>query len=126
MLVAQSMVLEIRKCRVQGSPAGEMLQLPTKTLPPRRCCQTKLLAVQEGIPTILLGVWIWITLAKSPAEAKFLNAPEREHVARQVKVNKVAFSDVRIANDGLISTRQGALHQLWEQANGSNHTSKLR
>lgn len=45
---------------------------------------------QEGLPTIGLGVWIWMTMAPSPLEASFLTVPEREHVAKSIKRNKVA------------------------------------
>ena len=44
---------------------------------------------QEGLPTVCLGVWIWMTLAPTPADAKFLGPLERDHVAKQVKQNKV-------------------------------------
>ena len=45
--------------------------------------------VQEGLPTIGLGVWIWYTLAPSPQEATFLTQAERDHVSRAVLKNKV-------------------------------------
>ena len=35
--------------------------------------------LQEGLPTVCLGVWIWMTLAPTPADAKFLAPLERDH-----------------------------------------------
>jgi MFS family permease len=43
----------------------------------------------EGVPTILAGLWIWLTLAPTPEKAKFLAPAERAWVARRVEENKV-------------------------------------
>ncbi len=45
--------------------------------------------VQEGLPTVALGVWIWYTLAPTPQEAAFLTQAERDYVSRTVQQNKV-------------------------------------
>lgn len=44
----------------------------------------------EGVPTVVLGVWVWLTLAPAPLEASFLTQPEREYVHQRVKANKVS------------------------------------
>lgn len=42
----------------------------------------------EGVPTIVVGVWIWLTLAPTPEKAKFLSLEERQWVTRNVQRNK--------------------------------------
>jgi MFS family permease len=46
------------------------------------------LFLMEGLPTVAVGIWIWLTLAPRPAEAKFLSPDEQTWVAKQVQDNK--------------------------------------
>jgi hypothetical protein len=45
--------------------------------------------MQEGVPTVALGIWIWYTLAPCPQEARFLTQVERDYVSKIVHQNKV-------------------------------------
>ncbi len=53
----------------------------------------------EGISTIALGVWVWLTLAPAPLEAKFLSPSERDWVHQRVKSHKVCLPCSTPAHD---------------------------
>lgn len=42
------------------------------------------LFIMEGIPTVLLGIWMRSALVESPAKARFLQPQEREWVQQRV------------------------------------------
>lgn len=49
---------------------------------------------------MLLGAWVWATLAPTPLEAGFLTQPEREYVHQGVKSHKVCESLTCASLDG--------------------------
>lgn len=59
----------------------------------------------EGLPSIVLGVYIWATLAARPSEASFLTPPEREAIAEEAARQKVRCQVV---------TRSATIHLVYQ------------
>lgn len=53
------------------------------------------LFILEGVPSVLLGIWMWFRLPSTPAEAAYLYPAEQDHVLQRVLSHKDS-----IATDG--------------------------
>ncbi|BDA43829.1 Putative tartrate transporter [Coccomyxa sp. Obi] len=77
----------------------------------------------EGLPTVCLGVWIWLTLAPTPLGAKFLSAAEQDAVHQQVKTNRERMGK----EGGGQSTMDGIrCWKVWAQGFGSGWAGIMR
>ncbi|KAK9915973.1 hypothetical protein WJX75_006795 [Coccomyxa subellipsoidea] len=77
----------------------------------------------EGLPTICLGIWIWLTLAPGPLGAKFLSAAEQDSVHQQVKHNRE-----RMAKEGGEQSTMDGIRcwKVWAQGFGSGWAGIMR
>lgn len=77
----------------------------------------------EGVPTVVLGLWVWVTLAPAPLEASFLTQPEREYVHQRVKANKEEMT----RGSGEQTTWYGiTCWKVWAQGFGSGWAGIMR
>jgi len=81
------------------------------------------LFILEGVPSVALGIWMWINLAQAPLEALYLQPGEREFVAQRVKSNK----EDMLTDGGEQSTMYGVrCWKVWAQGFGSGWAGIMR
>lgn len=65
-------------------------------------CQTCRLFLCEGVPTVILGLWMRGSLVASPAKATFLTPDERDAVIQRLARNKVCLASEANGRTGLV------------------------